>query len=140
MTTGNMLTTGNIVMIAIFAFLVVVGLAVSLITITLRNIRETNGQVPQWPVSWPELPESVSRQRESLPRSTEDVPQEQTGVSQPPESVSQQRESLSRSAEDVPQEQTGVSQPPESVPQQRESLSRSPESVPHGGWGRRSRG
>jgi hypothetical protein len=125
MTTGNMLTIGNIVMIAIFAVLVVVGLAVSLITITLRNIRENNGQIPQWPVSWPEPPESVSRQRESLPPSPEGVSQEQTGVSQTPEGVSP--------------EQTGVSQTPQSVPQQREGSSRSRESVRHRGWGRRSR-
>jgi hypothetical protein len=109
-----MLTAGEIIMIAIFAVLVVVGLAVSLITITLRNIRETNGQIPQWPVSWPEPPKSISRQEESLPRSSDDV-------------------------DDVPREQAGVPQPPESVPQPRESSSRSPESTSHGGWSRRSR-
>jgi hypothetical protein len=126
-------------MIAIFAVLVVVGLAVSLITITLRNIRENNGQIPQWPVSWPELPESVSRQREGLSQSPEDVPQEQAGVSQTPEGVPRQREGLSQSPEGVPQEQAGVSQTPEGVPQQRESSSRSRESVRHGGWSRRGR-
>lgn len=117
MDTGNILTTGNIIMIAIISVLVVAGLAASLITITLRNIRETDGQTPQWPVSWPESPVNLPPQRASLPESQEDVPQRRVESSQTPE--------------DVPQRRVEPSQSPENVPQQRASVPQSQERQSH---------
>lgn len=61
------MTTEHIIMLAIVAFIIVVSLAVSLIAITLRNIREDGGQTPQWPVSWPEPPAELPQQQVKVP-------------------------------------------------------------------------
>lgn len=83
MNVGNTVMSSNIVMLAIVALLIVAGLAASLIAITLRNIGESNGRTPQWPVSWPEPPVNLPQQQ--LDVSQQDVSQHdvsQQGVSQ----------------------------------------------------------
>lgn len=65
------MATGNIVMLVIMALVIIVGLAVSLIAITLRNIRESGGQTPQWPVSWPEPPATLPQQQVEPPEEQE---------------------------------------------------------------------
>ncbi|GAA4202520.1 hypothetical protein GCM10022252_58800 [Streptosporangium oxazolinicum] len=54
---------GNVVLLVIVAVFVVAGLTVSLIAITLTSIKEAGGRTPEWPVSWPEPPLTVPRQR-----------------------------------------------------------------------------
>jgi|GEM_PF-6615902 len=54
---------GNAIMLAVMALFVVAGLSVSLLAITLTSIKETGGRIPQWPVSWPEPPLTISRQK-----------------------------------------------------------------------------
>jgi len=55
--------TGDLILLIFVAFFIVAGLAVSLIAITLTSIKESEGRTPQWPVSWPDSPTVVPRQR-----------------------------------------------------------------------------
>ncbi|WP_345003520.1 hypothetical protein [Streptosporangium album] len=75
------------------AVLVVVGLAVSLIAITLRNISESGGRTPQWPVSWPEPPVNLPQQQLDV-SSQEAAPQD---AAPKKADVPRQRASLPRS-------------------------------------------
>lgn len=78
MDAANTIMSSNIVMIAIIAVVVIVGLTASLIVLTLRNIREIDGQTPQWPVSWPEPPVNLPQQQVDVPQQRASLPQSQS--------------------------------------------------------------
>ena len=63
MNTGNAVMTGNIIMLAIIALIVVAGLAASLIAIALQSIKSVDGKSPHSPASWPESPVDVLQRR-----------------------------------------------------------------------------
>ncbi|MGS2645289.1 hypothetical protein [Streptosporangium sp. LJ11] len=81
MNIGNTVLAGNIVLLAIVAVFVVAGLGVSLIAITLASIKESNGRTPQWPVSWPEPPMTLSRQRPKVASGRASLPSQQVTLS-----------------------------------------------------------
>ncbi|WP_436761653.1 hypothetical protein [Streptosporangium sp. V21-05] len=77
MNIGNTVLAGDIVLLALVALFVVAGLGVSLIAITLTSIKESNGRTPQWPVSWPEPPLTISRQRLDVASGRASLPSQQ---------------------------------------------------------------
>lgn len=59
----SVILTSDLILLGLVAFFVMAGLAISLIAITLTSIKESEGRTPQWPVSWPDSPTVVPRQR-----------------------------------------------------------------------------
>ncbi|MGJ6961123.1 hypothetical protein ACSDR0_04375 [Streptosporangium sp. G11] len=111
----NTVMTGNIVLLAIVAVFVVAGLAVSLIAITLASIKEVNGRTPQWPVSWPEPPMTLSRQRVDVASGQADLPSRRVPL--PPRAdAPTPRVSLPQEAE-VPRQRAAPPQPVDVPPQ-----------------------
>ncbi|MEU3165903.1 hypothetical protein [Streptosporangium sp. NPDC006930] len=117
------MTIGNTVMLVIVALFVMVGLTVSLIAITLTSIKETGGRIPQWPVSWPEPPLTLSQQKPdtasgpaSLPsQRVTTLPLRQVGESARQVSLPQQVE--------IPRQRVAPSRPADVPPQRVSPLS-----------------
>lgn len=104
MNTGNAGMTGTIIMLAIIALIVVVGLAASLIAIALQSIKSVDGKCPHSPASWPETPVDVLQQRAEAPESSMDQSRGQVSLPEPsanstetPVDVPRQRARLPRS-------------------------------------------
>ncbi|WP_440068325.1 hypothetical protein [Streptosporangium sp. OZ121] len=122
MNIGNTVLAGNIILLAIVAVFVVAGLGVSLIAITLTSIKESNGRTPQWPVSWPEPPMTLSRQRLKVASGRASLPSQQVTLSLRRAGEPARRISLPQRVE-IPRQRPAPPQPVDVPPQRVSPLS-----------------